>query len=65
MLDIQTKIYGDTITAQAATQGCGCGGNSIVKMATLTAQQQAIVDAIKRVEKRKNSTYKTKTRLFI
>lgn len=65
MLDIQTKVYGDIITAQTTTQGCGCGGNSIAKMATFTAQQQAVVDAIKRVEKRKNSTYKTKTRLFI
>lgn len=64
MLDVQTKIHGEAVAVQTATQGCGCGGNATVRMAALTDQQK-IANLIERVQKRKNSTYKTQTRLFM
>lgn len=63
MLDVQTEIHGEAVNA--TTKGCGCGSNSTVKMASLTAQQIAVVEAIQRVNKRKNSIYKTQNRFFM
>lgn len=65
MLKVQTKINGDAVVAAQTTQGCGCGGNATVSMTGLTSQQQDVAAAIQRVQKRKNSIYKTKTRLFM
>jgi len=69
MLNVQPKIDANVESQSdpqsGDTQGCGCKGNAKIRKTTLTEQQQNIADAIQRVKKRKNSTYKTQTRLFL
>ena len=61
MLDVQTKINDNSVVATQTTQGCGCSGNAMAKTTGLISQQ----DTIQKVQKIKNSIYKTKTRLFM
>jgi hypothetical protein len=56
--------------APAPTGGCGCGGTTRMVYAQqtsplMTEQQAKLAEMINRVNQRRNSVYKTKTRLFL
>ena len=52
-------------------QGCGCGKANVTTNVThaqksaITEQQKNLIERIKRSSQRKNSIYKTKTRIFL
>lgn len=53
-----------------SNSGCGCGSNAAAKVvyaqhAPVSEQQAELIARIQRAAQRKNSVYKTKTRIFM
>lgn len=66
MLNVQTNVEATGFQVKTS-QGCGCGKavTTTTMASALTPQQISVLEAVQRISKRRNATYKTQTRLFM